>query len=91
MGKSRYVMGGPFLYMEPGLGLADHHEQRVFEVMKGIQTISPGGELRTSFGIDSAACFVRLATRASQVLKGGPAQDMYIKNRTTGSNHSAAL
>jgi len=59
--------------------------------MEGIQTISSGGELRTSFGIDSAACFVRLATRASQVLKGGPAQDMYIKNRTAGSNHSAAL
>jgi len=36
MGKSRYAMGGPFLYVEPCLGLADHHEQRVFEEKEGI-------------------------------------------------------
>ena len=60
MGKSRYVMGGPFLYMEPGLGLAGHHEQRVFEEKEGIQTISPGGELRASFTMIPQLAFLRL-------------------------------
>ncbi len=43
--------GGPFLCIEPCWGLTDHHEQRAFEDKEGIQTISPGGELRTSFGM----------------------------------------
>jgi len=43
--------GGPFLCVEPCWGLTDHHEQRAFEDKQGIQTISPGGELRTSFGM----------------------------------------
>jgi galactose mutarotase-like enzyme len=43
--------GGPFLCVEPSGGLTDHHEQRAFEDKEGIQTISPGGELRTSFGM----------------------------------------
>ena len=30
------IMGGPFLYMKPCLGLAAHHEQRVFEEKEGI-------------------------------------------------------
>ncbi len=54
MGKSRYVMGGPFLYMEPCWGLTDHHEQRAYEAFEdkeGIQTISSAGELRTCFGM----------------------------------------
>ena len=41
--------GGPFLCIEPCWGLTDNHEQRAFEDKEGIQTISPGGELRTSF------------------------------------------
>jgi galactose mutarotase-like enzyme len=43
--------GGPFLCMEPCWGLTDHHEQRGFEDKEGIQTISPGGKLRTSFSM----------------------------------------
>src|SRR6266571_4014387 len=43
--------GGPFLCIEPCWGLTDHHEQRAFEDKEGIHTISPGGELRTSFGM----------------------------------------
>ncbi len=43
--------GGPFLCMEPCWGLTDHHEQRAFEDKEGIQTISPGGKLRTSFSM----------------------------------------
>ena len=43
--------GGPFLCVEPCWGLTDHHEQRAFENKEGIQTIAPGGELRTSFNI----------------------------------------
>jgi galactose mutarotase-like enzyme len=43
--------GGPFLCIEPCWGLTDHHEQRAFEHKQGIQTISPGGELRASFGM----------------------------------------
>jgi galactose mutarotase-like enzyme len=41
--------GGPFLCIEPCWGLTDHHEQRAFEDKEGIQTISPGHELRASF------------------------------------------
>ncbi len=41
--------GGPFLCVEPCWGLPDHHEQRVFEHKRGIQTIPAGGELRASF------------------------------------------
>ena len=41
--------GGPFLCVEPCWGLPDAHEQRAFEQKEGIQTISPGGELRASF------------------------------------------
>jgi galactose mutarotase-like enzyme len=43
--------GGPFLCVEPCWGLTDHHEQRAFEDKQGIQTISPGGELRASFSM----------------------------------------
>jgi galactose mutarotase-like enzyme len=43
--------GGPFLCVERCWGLTDHREQRAFEDKQGIQTISPGGELRTSFGM----------------------------------------
>ena len=43
--------GGPFLCVEPCWGLPDAHEQRAFEQKEGIQTISPGGELRASFSI----------------------------------------
>jgi galactose mutarotase-like enzyme len=43
--------GGPFLCVEPCWGLTDHHEQRAFENKQGIQTISPGGKLRTSFSM----------------------------------------
>jgi galactose mutarotase-like enzyme len=43
--------GGPFLCIEPCWGLTDHHEQRAFEHKEGIQTISPGGELRASFSM----------------------------------------
>jgi galactose mutarotase-like enzyme len=50
--------GGPFLCVEPCWGLTDHHEQRAFEDKEGIQTIPPGGELRTSFSMTSqlASC-----------------------------------
>jgi galactose mutarotase-like enzyme len=50
--------GGPFLCIEPCWGLTDHHEQRAFEHKEGIQTISPGGELRASFSMtpDLASC-----------------------------------
>ena len=41
--------GGPFVCIEPCWGLTDHHQQRAFEDKQGIQTISPGGELRASF------------------------------------------
>jgi len=41
--------GGPFLCIEPCWGLTDHYKQRAFEDKQGIQTISPGGELRASF------------------------------------------
>jgi galactose mutarotase-like enzyme len=43
--------GGPFLCVEPCWGLTDHHEQRVFEEKKGIQTIPPHGELWASFSM----------------------------------------
>ena len=43
--------GGPFLCVEPCWGLTDHHEQRAFEDKQGIQTISPGGQLRASFSM----------------------------------------
>jgi galactose mutarotase-like enzyme len=43
--------GGPFLCVEPCWGLTDHHQQRAFEEKQGIQTISPGGELRASFSM----------------------------------------
>jgi galactose mutarotase-like enzyme len=43
--------GGPFLCVEPCWGLTDHHEQRAFEEKQGIQTISPGGQLRASFSM----------------------------------------
>jgi galactose mutarotase-like enzyme len=43
--------GGPFLCIEPCWGLTDHHQQRAFEDKQGIQTISPGGELRASFSM----------------------------------------
>ena len=43
--------GGPFLCIEPCWGLTDHHHQRAFEDKQGIQTISPGGELRASFSM----------------------------------------
>lgn len=43
--------GGPFLCVEPCWGLPDAHEQRAFEQKEGIQTISPGGELRASFSM----------------------------------------
>jgi galactose mutarotase-like enzyme len=43
--------GGPLLCVEPCWGLTDHHEQRVFEDKKGIQTILPGEELRASFSM----------------------------------------
>jgi galactose mutarotase-like enzyme len=43
--------GGPFLCIEPCWGLTDHHEQRAFEHKEGIQTISPGSELRASFSM----------------------------------------
>jgi galactose mutarotase-like enzyme len=43
--------GGPFLCIEPCWGLTDHHDQRAFEDKQGIQTISPGGELRASFSM----------------------------------------
>jgi hypothetical protein len=31
--------------------LTDHHQQRAFEKKQGIQTISPGDELRASFTV----------------------------------------
>jgi hypothetical protein len=31
--------------------LTDHEKQRAFEDKQGIQTISPGGELRVSFSM----------------------------------------
>jgi len=43
--------GGPFLCVEPCWGLTDHHQQHAFEDKQGIQTISPGGELRASFSM----------------------------------------
>jgi galactose mutarotase-like enzyme len=43
--------GGPFLCVEPCWGLTDYHEQRAFEKKQGIQTISPGGDLRASFSM----------------------------------------
>jgi galactose mutarotase-like enzyme len=43
--------GGPFFCIEPCWGLTDHHQQRAFEDKQGIQTISPGGELRASFNM----------------------------------------
>jgi galactose mutarotase-like enzyme len=43
--------GGPFLCVEPCWGLPDAHEQRPFEQKQGIQTITPGGELRASFSM----------------------------------------
>jgi len=43
--------GGPFLCIEPCWGLTDHEKQRAFEDKQGIQTISPGGELRASFSM----------------------------------------
>ena len=43
--------GGPFLCVEPCWGLTDRHEQRAFENKDGIQRISAGGELTTSFTI----------------------------------------
>ncbi|HET9367170.1 MAG TPA: hypothetical protein VFO22_03790 [Candidatus Udaeobacter sp.] len=43
--------GGPFLCVEPCWGLTDHHQQRAFENKEGIQTIAPGGVLRSSFGM----------------------------------------
>jgi galactose mutarotase-like enzyme len=43
--------GGPFLCIEPCWGLTDDNEQRAFEKKRGIQTISPGGELRASFSM----------------------------------------
>ena len=50
--------GGPFLCIEPCWGLTDHHEQRAFEDKQGIQTISPGGELRAYFSMapELASC-----------------------------------
>ena len=44
--------GAPFLCIEPCWGLTDAHEQRAFEKKQGIQTISPGGELRASFSMN---------------------------------------
>src|SRR5712672_2515467 len=35
----------------PCWGLTDHHEQLAFEKKQGIQTISPGGDLRASFNM----------------------------------------
>lgn len=43
--------GGPFLCVEPCWGLPDQRDQRAFEHKEGIQIISPGGELRASFGV----------------------------------------
>jgi galactose mutarotase-like enzyme len=43
--------GGPFLCVEPCWGLTDHHQQRAFENKEGIQTIPPGGALRSSFSM----------------------------------------
>jgi galactose mutarotase-like enzyme len=43
--------GGPFLCIEPCWGLTDDQEQRPFERKRGIQTISPGGELHASFSM----------------------------------------
>jgi galactose mutarotase-like enzyme len=43
--------GGPFLCIEPCWGLTDHQQQRPFEEKEGIQTVSPGGELRVSFSM----------------------------------------
>jgi galactose mutarotase-like enzyme len=43
--------GGPFLCVEPCWGLTDHHDQRAFEDKQGIQTISPGAELRAAFSM----------------------------------------
>ncbi len=43
--------GGPFLCVEPCWGLTDRHDQRAFEDKDGIQTIAPGGELLSRFGI----------------------------------------
>jgi galactose mutarotase-like enzyme len=43
--------GGPFLCVEPCWGLTDHHQQRAFENKEGIQTIAPGGVLRSSFSM----------------------------------------
>lgn len=43
--------GGPFLCVEPCWGLTDYHQQRPFEAKEGIQTIAPGGSLRTGFAV----------------------------------------
>jgi len=43
--------GDAFLCIEPCWGLTDDQEQRPFENKRGIQTISPGGELRASFSM----------------------------------------
>jgi galactose mutarotase-like enzyme len=50
--------GGPFLCVEPCWGLTDHHQQRAFHDKQGIQTISPGGELRAYFSMapELASC-----------------------------------
>ena len=50
--------GGSFLCVEPCWGLTDHDEQRAFEDKQGIQTISPGGELRAYFSMapELASC-----------------------------------
>lgn len=41
--------GGPFLCVEPCWGLTDHEQQRAFEEKEGIQIISAGAKLETSF------------------------------------------
>ncbi|HEY1582643.1 MAG TPA: hypothetical protein VGF73_06055, partial [Chthoniobacterales bacterium] len=46
--------GGPFLCVEPCWGLTDRHEQRPFEKKDGIQTSSPGGDLKARLGIAPA-------------------------------------
>jgi hypothetical protein len=45
--------------------LTDHHDQRVFEDKKGIQTIPPHGELRASFSMAPHLCLLRLAHDSS--------------------------
>jgi hypothetical protein len=76
VGKSRYRDGRNTSLYRTVLGLTDNHEQRVFEDKEGIQTISPGGESRTSFGMTPQLAIKQLFLRFYRI--------MYIKRPHRG-------